>query len=88
MYGKNHSLETLAKMRKQVFVYSFDSVSNERIFFKSFNSCLDAAKELNTSKSTISRYLDKGKLLQDKWFLSTSVLSPANSRPPTNSKED
>jgi len=65
---------SLAK-NKKVFVYSFDSLSNETIFYKSFNSCSDAAKELNTSNSTISKYIDKGRLFKKKWLLFSNAIS-------------
>jgi group I intron endonuclease len=54
---------------KKVYVYSIDSVSNEKILSKCFNSCNDAAKEYNVKSYTISKYLDKNKLFQNKWFL-------------------
>jgi group I intron endonuclease len=60
---------------KKLFVYSNDPVSNEKILYKCFDSCGDAAKELNVGNYTISRYLNKGKLLQDKWLLYSNPIS-------------
>jgi group I intron endonuclease len=76
MFGKTHSTETKVKMSeakiKKVFVYSKDSVSNELILFKSFNSCDEATKFFDCSKSSIYNYLDKNKLFRKQWILSTS----------------
>lgn len=66
MYGKtgeNHP------MSKSVFVYSFDSETKNIILYKSFNTCIEAAKFFDCSIRTLSRYLDKNKLYKNQWIL-------------------
>ncbi len=79
MLGKTHTAETRSKIslafNKKVWVYSFDSISNERILFKYFNSCTEAALFFNCSTRNISNYLDKNKLYKNKWILSSSLIS-------------
>jgi group I intron endonuclease len=71
--GKRHLIETITKMSlanlgennamsKKVFIYSFDLETKENILYKSFNSCIEAAKYFNYSTRTLSNYLDKKKL--------------------------
>ncbi len=71
-YGKTHSTETLTKMSKKVFVYSLDSVSNEKILFKSFNNITEAAKYFDCNKRTLFNYIDNNKLYKKQWILSYS----------------
>lgn len=71
-YGKTHSAETLTKMSKKVFVYSLDSVSNEKILFKSFNNITEAAKFFDCNKRTLFNYIDNNKLYKKQWLLSYS----------------
>jgi len=87
MFGRSHSSKALEKislaMSKKVYVYTafgIDTV-NSLSLYKSFNSCSDAAKELNCSNSTISVYRDTKKLLHNKWILSSSLLPPQDAHP-------
>lgn len=77
--GKIISAETKALMslakNKKIFVYTFDSVSNERILYKFFNSCTDAAKYFNCTTRTLSRYLDKNNLYKKQWIISSSLIN-------------
>jgi group I intron endonuclease len=89
MLGRTHSSETILKMikartaeknpnfgkYKKVFVYSFDSVSNEKTLYKSFDKSLEVALYFNCTRRTISRYLDKNKLFKKQWILSTFELN-------------
>jgi group I intron endonuclease len=71
-FGKNHSAETKALMSTKVLVYSIDTISNEKTFFKSFDNYSEAALYFNCSKRTLSNYVDKNKLYKKQWILSTS----------------
>jgi len=59
---------------KKVFVYSFDSETQETVLFKSFNTCSDAALYFECKIITISRYLDKNKLYKKQWLLFSSLI--------------
>jgi group I intron endonuclease len=83
--GKTHTADTKAKMslakigenhpmKKNVFLYSFDEQAKETRLYKSFNTCIEAAKYLDTSRRTISRYLDKKKLFREQWILLSSLI--------------
>jgi len=78
MFGKTftHSAETraliAAKIYKKVYVYSIDSISNERILYKSFDSCIDAAKYFDCTKRTTPEYSGRNKLYKKQWILSSS----------------
>jgi group I intron endonuclease len=69
--GKFQSKETKLKISltnsKKVFIYNNDSLSNKKILIKYFDNF--SKKYLNCSKRTLSRYIDKNKLLNKKWFL-------------------
>ena len=80
--GKIHSTETKSKisnalsgesnpMSKSVFVYSFDPDMKDIILYKSFNTCIEAAKYFDCSTRTLSRYLNKKKLYKEQWILSS-----------------
>ena len=80
MFGKLHSLDAITKisqalsgennsMSKSVFVYSFDLETKDFILYKSFNTCIDAAKYFSCSTRNISRYLDKNKIYKKQWIL-------------------
>jgi group I intron endonuclease len=71
-YGRTHSAETLAKLNKKVFVYTFDSVSKEKLLFKSFNNISEAAVHFKCNKRTLFNYIDKNKLYKKQWMLSYS----------------
>jgi group I intron endonuclease len=89
MLGRTHSSETILKMikartaeknpnfgkYKKVFVYSFDSISNEKTLYKIYDSSLEVALYFNCTRRTISRYLDKNKLFKKQWILSTFELN-------------
>jgi group I intron endonuclease len=75
-FGKTHSIGSIAKIRialrgeknpmsKSVFVYSFDSETKDIILYKSFNTCIEAAKYFDCSTRILSRYLDKNKLYKN-----------------------
>jgi len=88
MLGRTLSSDTISKMikarsgennanfgkYKKVYVYSLDSVSNEKTLYKFFNSSLETALFFNCTRRTISRYLDKNTLYKNVWVLSTSEL--------------
>jgi group I intron endonuclease len=91
MFNKNLSDDTLAKMSeakagkdnpmsKKVHVYSKDSDTKETILYKSFDTCIDVAKFFDCSTRTISNYLDKNKLYQNQWILTSSPKNGNNSR--------
>jgi hypothetical protein len=61
-------------MGKKVFIYSFDLETKENILYKSFNTCIEAAKYFNCSTRTLSNYLDNKKLYKKQWLLSSSLL--------------
>jgi len=78
-FGRNRSEETKLKMSlaksKKVFVYSFDSLSNETTLHKCFNSYTEATKYFDCSKRTLSSYVDKNKLYKNKWIISSFLIS-------------
>jgi NUMOD1 domain len=71
--GKFKSKETKLKISitnsKKLFIYINESSSNKKILDKSFDNFSKAAKYLNCSKRTLSRYIDNNKILKKKWFL-------------------
>lgn len=72
--GKPRSEETKLKIgltnSKKLYIFVNDPLSDSlKIFFKSFNNYSEAANYLNCSKRNISRYVDKNKPLNKKWFL-------------------
>lgn len=72
--GKSRSEETKLKIgftySKNIYIFVNDHVSDsQKILFKSFNNYTDAANYLNCSKLNLSRYVDKNKPLNKKWFL-------------------
>lgn len=69
-YGRTHSIETLTKMSKKVFVYTFNPVSNEKTLFKSFNNITEAAEYFDCNKRTLFNYIDNNKLYKKQWILS------------------
>ena len=69
MYGKNHTMETKQKIsqaKSKTPLGLFDINNN---LLKTFNNQLELAKNLNLSKSTISRYLNSGNLLLNKYLI-------------------
>lgn len=60
-----------ANMSKKVYVYTND---NPKTLFKLFNSCNETAKYFNCNRRTIYNYLDKNKIFQKKWFLSSNEI--------------
>ena len=72
--GKSRSEETKLKIgltnSKKIYLFVNDHVSDsQKILFKSFNNYTEAANYLNCSKRNLSRYVDKNKPLNKKWFL-------------------
>ncbi|GAA5111628.1 hypothetical protein GCM10023339_13830 [Alloalcanivorax gelatiniphagus] len=65
MFGKTKSEETLAKLRKKVYVYN-----SSRQFIKCYDSVGSAVKDLRIAAETIKKYLDADKLYKDKYFYS------------------
>ena len=78
-YGQTHSAESKVKISltksKKVFIYSFDSVSNEITLYESFNNYTEATLYFSCSRRTLSNYIDKNKLYKNQWILSTSLIS-------------
>jgi group I intron endonuclease len=83
--GKTHSVETVNKikialrgeknpMSKNVLVYSFDLETKDMVLYKSFNTCIEAAKYFDCSTRNLSRYLDKNKLYKKQWILLSSLV--------------
>jgi group I intron endonuclease len=70
---EEHKIKISKSMSKNVFVYSFD-LETENVLFKSFNTCIEAAKYFDCSTRNISRYLDKNKLYKNQWILSSFEL--------------
>ena len=57
-----------------MFIYSFNTLSNETTLYKSFDNYTETAKYLEYSKRTLSKYIDKNKLFKKQWKLSTSLI--------------
>jgi group I intron endonuclease len=60
---------------KKVFIFTSDSLSNEKTLFKIFDNFLEATEFLKCSKRTLSRYLDKNKIFREKWLLFSKDIS-------------
>jgi group I intron endonuclease len=65
MFGKAKSEETLAKLRKRVYVYNIN-----KEFITSYDSIGFAVKDLHIATETINKYLDTDKVYKDKYFYS------------------
>jgi NUMOD1 domain len=61
-------------MSKNVLVYSFDLETKDMVLYKSFNTCIEAAKYFDCSTRNLSRYLDKNKLYKKQWILLSSLV--------------
>lgn len=74
--GKLRSEETKKKIgktnSKKVFVYQNDPLTNKRIFLKCIDIFSESAEYFNCSYATIKNYVNKDKLLKNKWLLLTS----------------
>ena len=57
MFGKSKSEDTLAKIRKKVYIYD-----KNKEFIKLYDSVGEAVKELHVSSETIKKYLNTNKL--------------------------
>jgi len=72
--GKQQSPEHRAKLSAAqgttIFVYDTNGT-----LVNTFSSAREAAKHLETFHSTITRYTKNGKILQEKWILSTSLIN-------------
>lgn len=49
-------------MSKNILIYSFDLEIKNKVIYKSFNTCIKAAKYFYWSTHNISKYLNKNKL--------------------------
>lgn len=72
--GKCRSEDTKLKIgltnSRKLYIFVNDPLSdNLKILFKSFNNYSEAANYLNCSKRNLSRYVDKNKPLNKKWFI-------------------
>ena len=65
MFNKAKSEETLAKIRKKVYVYD----SNKQ-FSKSYDNVGFAVKDLHIASETIKKYLDTDRAYKYKYFYS------------------
>ena len=59
-------------------VQTLTLTKKSKIFFKSFDNFSKAAEYLNCSKRTLSRYIDKNKILNKKWVLFTKDINKQN----------
>ena len=66
--GKTLNPNTTKRLRKKVFVYNKD---NRITILKEFNSYTEAGKFFNCNVSTISRNVDKDRIFQNKWILTS-----------------
>lgn len=73
MFGKKHSLETLAKMRKRVYVYD----ANSLLLIKEFPGMKIASKSLSMSKNTILKHIRSKTKYKDMIFSYTSIENPS-----------
>ena len=65
MFGKAKSEETLAKLRKKVYIYDMN-----KELINSYDSLVIAVKDLHIASETIKKYLDTNKLYKNKYFYS------------------
>uniref|UniRef100_UPI0030E18AC6 hypothetical protein n=1 Tax=Dematophora necatrix TaxID=2751867 RepID=UPI0030E18AC6 len=78
--GKPRTEETKLKISltssRKLYLYTNDTTSSEKkVLFKLFDNYSAAAEYLNCSTRSISRYVDKDKLLKKKWFLTTKDIN-------------
>jgi len=75
MYNKNHSEESKNKISisngTSIFVY----LSDGKILINSFSSAIKASEFLNVSYHTVLKYIKNGKLLKNKWIITTYLIS-------------
>ena len=75
MYNKNHSEESKNKISisngTSIFVY----LSDGKILINSFSSAIKASEFLNVSYHTVLKYAKNGKLLKNKWIITTYLIS-------------
>lgn len=69
---EEHKAKISKSMNKKVFVYS--SSITPTILSHEFVSYTEAALYFNSSKRTLSNYVDKNKLFRKQWILSTSKI--------------
>ena len=76
--AKPRSEETKLKIgltnSRKLYIFINDCFSNKKTLFKSFDNYSEAAKYLNTTCAA-SGYLDKNKLLNKKWYLSSKDIN-------------
>jgi hypothetical protein len=69
MYGKNHTKETIAKIKNAKYIPI--KITNVLTGIETIIiGYLPAAKHLNISKSTLSRYKKQGKLYNNIYYIS------------------
>jgi hypothetical protein len=79
--GKLQSKETKLKISltnsKKVFIYINDFTLNKIFLFKSFDNFSNVAEYLNCNKRTLSRYIDKNKILNKNgyYFLKKLIIN-------------
>lgn len=75
MYNKNHSEESKNKISisngTSIFVY----LSDGKTLINSFSSAIKAGEFLNVSYHTVLKYAKNGKLLKNKWIVTTYLIS-------------
>jgi len=64
MYGKNHSIDTLEKLRKKVYVYNSDTKKLENVY----KGIVVASKDLKISYETLKKYCESNKVYKNKIF--------------------
>ena len=67
MFGKKHTPQTLAKLKKPVWVY--DNSSKELI--KMYDGSMQLKKEMKMGYDTLKKYLDSNKSFKGKLFKSS-----------------
>jgi group I intron endonuclease len=70
MYGKTHSIKTLEKLRKKVYVYNTDTKQLEKVY----EGIVIASKDLKIGYKTLKKYCESNKIYKNKIF----SLNPLN----------
>ncbi len=64
MYGKTHSVETLEKLRKKVYVYNSYTKQLEKIY----EGIVIVSRDLKISYKTLKKYCESNKVYNSKIF--------------------
>lgn len=76
MYGKIHSEETktFLKSKKKKYIYGVGIYDLNNNLVKNFDYAMEIASYLNISKVTVSKYLNKNLLYDNKYYFKINIV--------------